>query len=81
MARKTPTKTDYQALTPLLKQAQRLGALDKAEGQRRYRMFPQVIESLGWYHRLGQLDGVAMGMVMSMYRAGFDCGELIAEEE
>ena len=70
--------TDYQALTPVLKQAQRLGTLDKAEGQHRPKLLPQVLDRLGV--KLA-LTPEGRGMVMSMYRAGFDCGEPLGAEE
>lgn len=67
-------------LTALLKQAQRLGALDKAQGPRggRPKMLPLVIEALGIKTKIGM--DVRM-MIQSMYQAGFTTGEVLAEEE
>lgn len=71
-----PNRPNNDPLTRLLKQAQRLGSLDKAEGQRRPKLLPQVIEALGIKTAIGMDTRM---MIQSMYQAGFTTGEIEAE--
>lgn len=69
----TPAETK---LTNLLKRAQQLGALDKAQGQRQAKRLPVILDAMGVKSHLGMDTKM---MIHSMYHAGFNTSQALGD--